>query len=634
MRPGSSLLALLLALGAAVAPSGAVEPPAPSGHPASGGATTAPPGAPEVPPAAFFPESQITPGLRGVARTVFEGDRVEDFEVEFLGVLKNAIGPQQDMILARLHGPKVEFTGVVAGMSGSPVYVDGRLVGALSYRMGSFAKEPIAGITPIGDMLRVAEPGGRPRAVAALRPGDLLSRLHADLGGSPASAPGAGSPFTPAASSGGLEPIATPLVCSGCDAGVLAYYAPAFEAMGITPAAGGGSWSGEPAAGGAKRPPLPIEPGTAIGAALATGDLNLSAIGTLTHVSGNRVFAFGHPMTGLGETAIPMTQAEVLVTLASAAGSFKIANSTEPIGTIVEDRLTAIMGKVGQAPPTLPLTVRVRLGETRRDFHYNVVRDRAFSPTVVGIAAANSLVRANEFNASSTLAMRYRLDVEGYPELRYEDLYSGTNPNQPVHLSAANDMAALLNLVLNNPFEEPKVRSAEADLEALEPTQVAVIHSVWASRSDVRPGDSLRVVVTLSPYRGPDRNVSFEVVIPEDTPSGDLPIIVAGGSALDGLDRRVIERQISQAASLADVLRLVGRQRDNHTLYLRVARRAPSAIVRSEILPDLPLSIFSVLNNPRLSADTTLLLEAPLLETGRDIGLVTIGGRRVSIKVR
>jgi hypothetical protein len=579
-----------------------------------------------------FPVADIHPGLRGVARTVFEGNRLEDFEVEFLGVLKNAIGPQQDMILARLHGEKVEFTGVVAGMSGSPVYVDGRIVGAISYRLGAFAKEPIAGITPIADMMRAGAGAVRSRmASVAGSEGGLLGWLERGSDRASTSAPGVpGSDAIPAGAFGNFVPIATPLVCAGCDPGVLDHYAPAFQAFGMHPTSGGG--------GGAdpNAPPNlePLKPGEAIAAELASGDLSLAAVGTLTHVDGDRVFAFGHPMAGLGPVDVPMMRADVVVTLASTLGSFKLANTTTQVGSITEDRLTAIVGEVGKKAPVLPMKVRVTSAGGEREFKYDVVRDRTWTPVIAAMTTANSMVRSTEFDSAATVALRSRIVLDGHPEVIYEDLYSGTSPSQPVHIQAANDVGSLIGLLCNNPFEDTVVRAAETKIEILPPSQVASLTSVHTAKGEVRAGEPFKVSAVLSPFRGRDRVVSFDVTLPEDTPPGDVQIFVGGGSAMDNLDRRVIERQASQAKDLDDLLRLVGRQRKNHTLFLRVLRRAPSAIVRSDLLPELPLSVFSVFNNPRLSADSSVLLEAPILEIGRDLDLVATGGRRITVKVK
>jgi hypothetical protein len=629
--------------------------PAPSGPAIALAAALAllvPAVAPGSVPVEFLPVEAIRPGMEGTARTVFQGDRMEEFRVEILGVLKNAVGPQQDLILARLHGDTVEFTGVVAGMSGSPVYVDGKLVGALSYRVGQFAREPIAGITPIVDMVKVAGPA-RPLAGGAAAP-DLLGRFLAGSRGS--AAPGAASavPGGPGSGDGGaggpgagmvpagagagpdgvwspalppgLQPIGVPLACSGCDPGVLRYYAPIFRAAGLEPVTGGGvEGDGEP---------MPLVPGSPIGGALVTGDLSMTGIGTLTHVEGSRVYAFGHPLLGSGPLRMPMTQARVLVTFASSAASFKIANATPPVGTIVQDGLTAIVGEVGDPPATLPVTVGVTTAAGRREFRYQVLRHRAWSPVLVALSAANSLVRTTDYDAAATLAVRARVAMEGREAVAYEELYATPNPTQPVHLQAANEIGSLVNVVYNNRFEEPVVRSAEVEIEALPEGRIATVAWLRASRSDLRPGETFRVTAGLRPFRGEERRVDFEVAVPEDAAGGDVEIIVGSGPAIDGLERQILQRQILQAASLDDLLRLVTRQRLGRALYLRVTRRAPAALIRSDILPDLPLSVFSVFNNPRLSGDTTLMAEAPILEQRRDLDLVVFGGRRISVRVR
>jgi len=627
------VLGLMLALALPARHRAAADP----GADTVAAAAAAPSATPAAGPVAIFPAEELRPGLMGIARTVFEGDRLEEFEVEILGVLKNAIGPQQDMILARLHGKKVEFTGVVAGMSGSPVYIGGRLVGALSYRIGQFAKEPIAGITPIADMLNLmpAPSGGHPAGGRAAggrpagRPVDLLGWLA--RGADPADRPvmPATAHLAAAAGAPSLQPIGTPLVCAGCDPQALDHYAPIFQMMGLQPSTGGGVESG--AAGDAA---LPLLPGTAIGATLATGDLNLSAVGTLTYVDGNRIFAFGHPMTGNGTIDVPLTQARIVATLASEAGSFKISNATAPIGAVVEDRLTAIVGEVGRLAPMLPLSVRVNSDGGHRDFHYGVTCDRTMGPVIAAVATASSLLRTAEFEAAATVALRYRYVIEGYPEIRQERLFAGTNPGQPVHTQVANEAAGMLGFLYANPFEEPVVRSIDVEVDILPPTRIALVSSLSAARGEVRPGETVRVDATLTEYRGRSRTVSFALVVPEDTPPGELQVIVGGGSALDGLDRRTIERQLTQAANLGDIVRLIGRQRTTQALVLRLARKGPAAIVRSEVLPDLPLSIFSVFNNPRLNADSTLLMEAPILELTKDQDVVVVGGRRITLKVK
>jgi hypothetical protein len=581
--------------------------------------------------APVMPLEEVRPGMKGVARTVFEGAAIEEFGVEILGVLKNFIGPQQDMILARLHGEKVEFTGVVRGMSGSPVYVDGKLVGAVSYLLGSFAKEPIAGITPIGDMLRLADVGPRETATVKQAPillGQFMDSVETGTGLASARplAPGDGTIGRPASAAGRFEPIGTPLVCTGCDPGVLSYYAPIFEAHGLEPMAGGGT-TGELST-------QPLEPGSPIAAALVFGDLGMTGIGTLTEVVDDRVFAFGHPVLGTGPMQVPMTQAEVILTFASASVSFKVANATQPVGTIVRDGLTAVVGEIGRIAPTIPVEVSVTSPSGSRNFHYEIMDHRGWSPVLVAMTTANSLVRTVEYDATATLALRYRIDLEGYPAVEFEELYSGIHPSRPVHTALANAAGSLFALLHNNPFEIPRMRGARLDIEVLPETRIAVIGSLSASRTLVRPGETFTVTAVLEPFRGDTRTVVWDVTMPEDMPRGKAQIVVGSGPAIAGLERRVLQRRVSQAGSLGDLIALVETQRKNHSLYLSMTRRAPSAVVRSEILPDLPLSIFSVLNNPRLSTDATLMFQAPILELQKEFDLVVVGGRRISVKVK
>ncbi|MFQ5876234.1 MAG: SpoIVB peptidase S55 domain-containing protein [Acidobacteriota bacterium] len=598
-----------------------------------------------------MPLEEIRAGMEGVARTVFEADAMEEFRVEILGVLRNAIGPGHDMILARLKGEKVEFTGVVSGMSGSPVYIDGRLVGAIAYRLGPFAKEAIAGITPIHDMLGLS--GAVPPSDAArVAPaphllGEFLAGgigVDSDLPGGPGpvgdpepaefglsgsiGAPGhAGGPgLLPGAAATGLRPIGTPLVCSGCDPEVLAYYAPIFRSRGLEPMSGGGSTGGESRLG--------LTPGSPIGAAMVLGDISVTGIGTLTAVDGGRVYGFGHGFLGVGPLEIPMTQAQILATYPSAATSFKIANTTEPVGAIIRDGLTAVVGEVGRVPPTIPLDVSVASGDRLRPFHYDILSHRAWSPVMVALVTANSLVRTTEFDASASLGLRYRIDIEGRPPVEMEDLFSGPNPAQPVHAALANRVGSVFGLLTNNRFEPPPVRGLEIAVEILREAQVASVTALHASRTLARPGERLTITSVLTPFRGEPREIAWEVELPEDTPRGDLHIVVGGGPAIDGLERRIRQRQMLQAGSLSDLVRLIVRRRRSRTLYLRFTRRAPSAIVRSELLPDLPLSVFTVFNHRRLSSDTTLISDAPILELSRDLDLVAVGGRRITIKVR
>src|SRR6516225_9663239 len=295
-----------------------------------------------------IPVSQIHAGMRGVALTVFQGVKPEPMEVEVLGVLRNMNGPKGDVILVRLRGEKAEYTGVVAGMSGSPVYFDGKLAGALAFRIGQFSKEPIAGVTPIADMLEINaldKSPGAPPAVAAGSANSVTTKTS-----------GPGTDAGLAQEINYLKPIDTPLVFNGFSEDVVKLFAPQFAASGIVPVMGVGSVSDA-------KQPEPLVPGSAVSAILVRGDMDIAATCTVTYIDPQRLLACGHPLMQFGSTDLPMNKANVVATLASPLNAFKIVNTTEQAGTFVQDRHTGIMGRFDVQPEMIPVALTIHNGD-------------------------------------------------------------------------------------------------------------------------------------------------------------------------------------------------------------------------------------------------------------------------------
>jgi len=313
----------------------------------------------------IMPLSQVRAGMRGVAYTVFQGTEPEPMEVEILGVQKNVTGPKGDLILVRLHGSKPEYTGVVAGMSGSPVYVDGKLIGALSYRIGDFSKEPIGSVTPIGQMMEIS---------------DLDSSAGSEpvsLAPSQTSQPGfASRTFSPGIGGRILQPIDTPLVFNGFSEETLRQFAPQLGAAGITPVMGAGSMSDE-------KQPEPLVPGSAVSMVLVRGDMDIAATCTVTYADADRLLACGHPVLQFGAIDVPMNKARVMATLASPLNSFKIVNTTEPAGAFVQDRHSGILGRFGRSPEMIPVTLTVHGSPQPKTFHYEVLNNARLTPVVM-----------------------------------------------------------------------------------------------------------------------------------------------------------------------------------------------------------------------------------------------------------
>ena len=378
-------------------------------------------------PAGIMPISEIHKGMRGVAYTVFQGTKPEPMDVEVLGVLKNANGPKGDIILVRLSGKEVEYTGVVAGMSGSPVYLDGKLAGALAFRIGEFSKEPIAGVTPIAEMLEIN----------AL---DVSPEAHVP----PSSKTGSGATVSSSTSAPGmnnlpasdgsvqqfadfLKPIETPLVFSGFSKEAVELFAPQFAAAGIVPVMGAGSVSDT-------KQPEPLEPGSAISAILVRGDMDIAATCSVTYMDAQRLLACGHPLLQFGAVDLPMTKADVLATLASPYSPFKIVNATEPVGAFVQDRHTGILGEFGKKPEMIPVTVSVHAGSKTRQFHYEVLNNAKLSPVAMMATLFNTLHGVNEYGEDATYRMSGRISVGGYPDVTVDNMFTTLDGGQsPAH---------------------------------------------------------------------------------------------------------------------------------------------------------------------------------------------------------
>src|SRR6266567_6169816 len=321
-----------------------------------------------------IPVNQIHAGMRGYALTVFEGVKPESMDVEVLGVLKNANGPKGDIVLVRLGGAKAEYTGVVAGMSGSPVYLNGKLAGALAFRIGEFSKEPIAGVTPIADMLEINALDKSPaEEAAATKPSVTNAAGKTASPGDSTALPNSTQDFATY-----LKPIDAPLVFNGFSEDTVHRFASRFASAGVIPVMGAGSVSGD-------KQPEPLEAGSAVSAILVRGDMDIAATCTVTYIDPQRLLACGHPLLQFGSVDLPMTKAYVLATLPSPLNAFKIVNTTEPVGAFVQDRHTGIMGVFNKQPDMIPVTLTIHgaPGSPQKDFHYEVLNNPRLSPVAI-----------------------------------------------------------------------------------------------------------------------------------------------------------------------------------------------------------------------------------------------------------
>jgi len=590
-----------------------------------------------------FPVGEIKPGMVAVGRTVFQGDQLEEFKAHILGVLHNSIGPRRDLILARLEGGPLANTGVIAGMSGSPVYIDGRLVGAVSYSLGEFSKEPLAGITPIEEMIADATLPGQRRAQApraqltlpvtqeglreSLREAFAWGRPFAE---SPADVRIIGSGAVTAGIATLLRPITTPISFSGFDTRAIGPLVSTFRELGFTPVMGGaaqlGSQSGVTSAPTSSSS-APLRPGDPIGVALMNGDLEVGATGTVTEVDGNRVYAFGHPFFGLGPTQFPMTRAHVITVLPSLASSMKIASTGDVIGIVQQDRATTIAGTLGPGPSMIPisLTLNAERG-TRKNFTIGIVKDQLFTPLLAYVAILNTLTSYERQNGVGTYTLRGTARVRNHSNVAFEDLFTGDQPST----YAAASVVAPLNLLLRNAFEDVDFEGLNLEIEASEQPRSATLERVWIDGTRAKAGTAVDLRILLRTYRGEEVTQSLPVQIPANA-KGSVSIMVADAARLSQFEARELQVQPLQATGVPQMIRVLNSARKNNRLYVRLVTRDGGAVVKGEPLAALPSSVLAVMESDRNGGSFRPLQSALVGDWEITAGYAVTGSRTLTL---
>lgn len=563
-----------------------------------------------------FPLADVHRGLRGVAYTVFEGVNPEPMDVEILGVLKNAIGPGQDMILARLHGQKPEYTGVVAGMSGSPVYIDGKLLGALSYRIGQFSKEPIAGITPIAQMFEVRDGSAKPVATKTRTPEGQLT----------------------------VQPMETPLSFGGFSQEAIDRFGDRFRVLGLVPVSGLGGRDAT------VRQPEPLIPGSAVSAVLVQGDLSITGTCTVTYVDPSRLLACGHPITQFGSVDMPMTKADVVATLPSPLNAFKIVNATETVGAFTEDRASAIMGRFGTSARMIPVEVTVHptapataspAPDPSKNFHFEVLDNRQLTPSAMLVSVYQTLSATNTASAEMSLRLTGELSLSHRPGVAGPSI-------DPVHLSglitqsdfnpAAINAALYINdrvgRLYGNPSEQPVITGLKISVDAIPDRLSATLDSAHLLATEARPGDTIEVEAILHPFHASPKLLRTEVHLPPNLSPGQLRILVSDGATLDRIQLPRNPGPATPPRGIADTVTELNRLHPNDAIYVTLLDHAAQAVLESSALTEVPLSMANVLD-PMKDAQKVQLNGESALELGAiPTGYSVIGSQVLNLVIR
>lgn len=570
--------------------------------------------------ATTIPLDQIHEGMKGTALTVFQGVKPESMDVEVLGVLRNVNGPKGDIILVRLHGTKPEYTGVVAGMSGSPVYFDGKLAGALAFRIGEFSKEPIAGVTPIAEMLEIDALDRRPAAAP-------LRVTGADpTGKTPTSGPGSNVSLPSADYGNYLKPIDAPFVFNGFSDSTLQRYADQFKNAGIVPVMGTGSSSD-------RKQPEPIEAGSAVSAVLVRGDMDIAATCTVTYVDPQRLLACGHPLLQFGEVDLPMTKATVVATLPSPLNAFKIVNTTETVGAFVQDRQAGILGVMGHEPKMIPVTVTLRGGPAPKEFHYEVLNNARLSPLAMMATVFNALHGTNEYGEDITYRMNGVLSVKGYPDVTMRNMFAPLDNGQPAAALAAASIGDRFGRIYSNPYDAPDVQGVKLDFDLVRERRSARLETSRTDVTEARPGDRITVETVIRPYRGERLVRQIAIRIPTSASKGPLRILVSDGDTIDRMHRGT--PTMNRGLGLAPTISLLNKERSNDRVYVSLFDSDPEAMVADKIMPTLPLSVMNVMDNMRGTQDMVVLNESSVSEASTDpLDYVVSGAQMLTINIK
>jgi hypothetical protein len=562
----------------------------------------------------FFRIEDLKPGMKGIGKTCYQGTQAEEFQVEIIGVL-HGISPGGNAVLARFSGGPLGQTGVFEGMSGSPVFIDGKLLGAVAFSF-PFPKEAIGGITPITQMVNafkeLGEFSASPRVVLKksmlwnfqLQPAKSLE--DSNLVVSPRDV--RLQPALAALGGHSLVPIATPLSLAGFSPESLRLFAPQFRALGMTVLQGTGSTSPQVSVAADNSP---VEPGSNIVVPLIRGDLDASAGGTVTYIDGDKLYAFGHLLFDLGFTELPMHKGYSLTVFPSLQSSFKILETGEPIGTIRQDRGSGIYGILGEKARMIPLQIHMSTSRgVPKDLRFEVARDNFLTPLLVNLTVYNSIVSTERALGVQTLMVKGKINIKGEQPVELENRFS-TDSNAPIFASMA--VAMPVNFLLSSGYKNLDLESINLDINAQEDDRQAVLDSIRFDRTELRAGDAVELQILTKRPSGDILQDTYPVKIPSDVTPGPLSLLVADGTTLMTRDAReqgeeLIPRDLSQ------LIKFINNIRKNDRLYIRLFRQEPGAVVRGEGLPALPPSILSILRSDRNSGGMTPIQTSVYME--------------------
>ena len=540
-----------------------------------------------------LPVDQIEVGMKGKGKTFLQDDEFEEFDVEILGVLHNW-QPKRNLILARLQSDVLNRTGVVEGMSGSPVYIDGKLIGAVSYSLGNFSKEAIAGITPIEEMLSISDRIS-PKSSFAPRmkiKNHITSEDFRELSK-------AYYPSQTSSVDGRLvKPLSLPLIFSGFSPRVFDKAKPFFSRLGFSPIQSGSSGQIQPKISPSE---MTLQAGEQVAVQLIKGGMDMSVVGTVTHVEGNKVFAFGHPFYNLGAVDFAMTKARLMAVVPSLESSFVLSASDRTVGRIVQDRTSGVVGELGKLPRYIPINANLVTadGETR-EVKVQIAADKLFTPLLVNLVVS-SIVLSEERNLGDlSLKLRGTIYFDDAPPVQLEDLFSGSYDMAATDLSGL--VAAVVYYLINNEFKQLDIYKIDLNISAAEEVRFATLEKVWLGKYEAKPGEIIPMKVYYRNFRGETIVDDLSLPVPNLPTGSEFSLVVGDAASIQNIEVSQYRTTGFVPRSLFQLVRLLNSLRKRNYIYFKIIAARPGLFLRGEELPNLPPSMKSMFSSPRAAS--------------------------------
>ena len=566
----------------------------------------------------IMPLSEIKPGMLGEWHTTVSGSRVDSFPMQVVGIAENFIGPQRPVIICRALDATNKLTGPVGGMSGSPVFIDGKLIGAYAYGFLWPKDQALIGVTPVEFMLEVetnyppAPPPAETNGLASIEPGGDPQWLAAP-------AAGANLP-SPAMLQSVMKPLPTPLFVSGVSERTLQKFSARLAALGL-------DVMQAPSGRASHDIDNDPKPGQPLAGVLMSGDFDITGTGTVTWRKGNRILAFGHPFLQSGPADIPMASAEILTVVQSVQRSFKLSNTGPIIGTIYQDRLTAIAGEIGRKPNTTHFEMQLEApGGQERHFQGEMFQNQMLTPVISAISLLESIYDTEELEEQQTMFMDTLMEIEGHPPVRLSDAASGEDPGDIL----AMRQLELYESLLDNPCEFPNVKSLTFHVRMVNGWKSARLDSLEMDRDEVKPGDTLNAVIGLRNYRGEPSSIPVSVPVPADLRASQVQLFVGDADAALRMDEppRVPPQTLDQ---VLDRLRLT---RSHQNVCVKLLQTAPGLSVQGKNLPDLPPSVAAQFASPNSNTEKATLSRVTLWETNFPVAGTFSGQLTLPVRIK